>query len=83
MANFFSAEPVEATSRHPRRIRVRNRITGESYYRPYPYNGDWPSVSGLTDKVKEIHTSPMLELRVLWYDEQIKMLFFAVKPRSN
>jgi hypothetical protein len=81
MVSYFSAEPVEATSRHPRRLRVRNRMTGETYFRPYPWVGDKPTDAGLIRKVVEIHTSPVIELRVLWYDEQLNAVFFATKLR--
>lgn len=81
MGTFFSAELVAPSSKYGRRIRVRNRHTGEAYFRPFPTN---EGVSGrplheqIADKVRDMHHSPLFRPRILWYDKKLEMLFFEL-----
>jgi hypothetical protein len=81
---IYSAEAVDASSRFERRIKITNRLTGERYYRPYQFLPDSKDLGkSLREKVHEIHTSPLLEVNCLWYDESLKMLFFEVNRRNE
>lgn len=80
---IFSAEAMDASVRHERRIRIRNRKTGETYFRPYHWiHGTVDMDDSMREKVLEIHTSPFLAVRFLWYDPALKMLFFEVTRRT-
>jgi hypothetical protein len=81
-SNFYSAEIIEPTTRHGRRIRVRNRRTDETYYRPYVLQPSINTANQLEQRVREIHTSPFLDVKILWYDRPLEMLFFEVIRRE-
>lgn len=88
MKTIYSAEIVEPSVRHERRIRVTNRLTGDKYFRPFRERCD-NSVTdagidkSLREKVREIHTSPFLSISILWYDPALEMLFFEISRRNN
>ena len=75
---FYSAKIVEPTAHKPeRRIRIVNRETGYTYYRPMPANAQSLSdESALKARVRNLHSSPILGVRILWYDKSLQALFF-------
>jgi len=76
---FFSAELVEATTKHERRVRVINRETGDYYYRPFPNRDTGVSLEQqLRYRIYEIHTSALFDPRVLWHDKKLGITFFEL-----
>lgn len=77
---FYSAKLVDATATNERRVRIVNRETGYAYYRPAR------SPDGLENRknelmriVRNLHSSPILSVRVLFYDKALEMLFFELQ----
>ena len=77
---FYSAKLVEATATNERRVRIVNRETGYSYYRPArsPDKLENRRIE-LARIVRNLHASPILGVRVLFYDKALEMLFFELQ----
>lgn len=82
---FYSAKLVEATAAHERRVRITNRETGYQYYRPARSLTDPPENkrTELLRIVRNLHSSPILSVRVLFYDKALEMLFFELQEIEN
>lgn len=79
---FYSAKLVEATAANERRVRVVNRETGYGYYRPIrtPDASERKGAKAqLIEVVQNLHSSPILSVRVLFYDKALEMLFFELQ----
>lgn len=79
---YYSAQIVEPTSKHARRIKITNRRTRNAFFRPWVGSNGIQMDVQLERQIVAIYTSPDLQVRILWNDEQFKMLFFAVKRES-
>jgi hypothetical protein len=84
-SNFYSAEVVEPSARFGRRIRVKNRGTGDVHYYDYGNNPNRARViNHMEGRVLEVYRSiPYLSPRILWYDPELNTLFFELIPRDQ
>lgn len=68
---YYSAEYVGPTHSRGARLRIKNRDNGkrQDFAWDNEGNSEWHNV-------QLVHTSPLLKVEKLWYDEALSMLFF-------
>jgi hypothetical protein len=83
-SEYFSAQIIEATATRPRRVKVCNRKTGQTFERPFPrFDPGFSNAHQLKRFLCEMYTSPLLNApRFLWYDDKFEMLFYEVIPKE-
>jgi hypothetical protein len=84
-SNFYSAELVEASAKFGRRIRVKNRGTGDVHYYEYGDNSTTVRIPNhMERRILEVYRSiPYLSPQILWYDMELNALFFELIPRDR
>lgn len=79
---FYSAQIVEASARFERRIKIINRESGALFFRSFPPSGTMNLPQALQKRLVQVYTTPLAELRILWYDAKLELLFFEMIGRD-
>lgn len=82
---YWSAEYVPATKSRDHRVKIRNRVSNGFFHRAYvgsvPNDGEIGIA--LMKQLKQIYTSPLLSMQILWYDANLKILFFQTNLQGE